>query len=476
MNELHIPRFVLAGAYSGAGKTSVSMAVMGALKNMGVFVYPYKVGPDYIDPLFHAFVTGTRSRNLDSWIVEPEELKKLFAETATRKAGGVAVIEGVMGLYDGNGTTDEGSTAHLAKILSAPVVLVASGEGIGRSIGAVASGYRDFDRNVDLAGVIINKVSGERHYRLLKDAIEGEAGIRCYGYLQKKSELALGHRALGLALPGETEEICAIRLQAEKLAQMAAETIDIEGLLETARGAPPMDAAIRRHVPGKGRVRVGVPSDGAFYAYYEDNLDLMRELGTEIVFFDSMKDRALPEGLSGLYIGGGSLEEYAPKISKNAPLMHEIRGLLEKGIPAYAEGAGSAYLCRSLTGRDGRSHPMTGFLMYDAYAAQRLPNFGHITVTLLQDTPLGKKGTEYRANELHRLEIKSANERAAAPAYSARKPSGAKWEGGIARKNTFASLAQLHFYAARDLAANFIEACRRYEIGESDPLPPEYQG
>lgn len=496
------PRFVLAGAYSGVGKTSLSMAILGALKDRGVRVLPYKVGPDYIDPMFHTFVTGEVSRNLDSWIVEPEALKKLFAQTAPTDGAGISLIEGVMGLYDGNGTTSEGGTAHVARTLSAPVVLVVNGEGIGRSLGALVLGYRDFDKGLNLAGVIVNRISSEKHYRLLKEVVENEAGLRCYGYLPKKNEVALAHRPLGLIPPSansaspEAQEMCR---RAETLSRLAAESIDLDGLLELAYRAPKIDTA-PYFFPNRGRgVRIGVPRDAAFYAYYADNLDLLRAYGAEIVFFDATQDAALPKNLDGLYIGGGSPEAFAAALSANAALKRGILTSLENGLPAYAEGAGNAYLCRSLICSDGATYPMVGFLPYDARVTSRLPNFGHITVTLNEDTPLGTRGTHYRANEFHRLEIFSAfftsldslansaslanpvglvNSASPAPptppvlatgspsaAYSACKSNGAEWHGGCVKKNMFASLAQVHFYANLALAENFIRFVERCSRG-----------
>ena len=454
--SLHCPRFVLGGAHSGVGKTSVSVAVMGALRERGIHVQPYKVGPDYVDSAFHAFVTGTPSRNLDAWIVASEDLRKMFARTAPAQGSGMSVIEGVMGLFDGNGTTSEGGTAHVAKVLSAPVVLVVNGEGIARSLGALVCGYRDFDAELNLSGVIINRLSGEKHYSLLKRIVEEDTGLRCYGYLPKRPEVELAHRPLGLVPPSEAE---GMRAKIDALAALASETIDLDGLLALADGAPALEAEAEKN-ERIAAVRIGILRDAAFSAYYEDNLDLLSELGAEFVFFDALHSAALPENLNGLYIGGGSPEVFARELSENTSLKAEIRHALDRGLPVYAEGAGVTYLCRRLIDANGDAFDMTGFLDCDAAVTKRLPNFGHVSVTLGLDTPLGPRGATYRANEFHRLELRPLE--AQSGAYIAEKPNGLSWRGGIVKKNTFASLVQIHFYANKQLARNFIESCAAF--------------
>ena len=457
------PRFVLSGAWSGVGKTSLSVAVMGALRAKGLQVQPYKVGPDYVDPAFHAFVTGTPSRNLDAWIVAPQELKRLFARTAPLAGCGVSVVEGVMGLFDGNGTTSEGGTAHVAKTISAPVLLIVSGEGIARSLGALVRGYRDFDVDLNLAGVLVNKVSGERHYELLRRIVEGETGLHCYGYLSKRPEVGLDHRPLGLVPPAEVGDI---RAKVDALAALASATVDLDGLLALAEAAPDLDTPAEEPEAAGSvdtPVRIGIPRDAAFWAYYEDNLDLLREMGADLIFFDTFRAASLPERLDGLYIGGGSPEAFARELSENTPLLQAIRTALERGLPAYAEGAGATYLGRRLSDGDGRTFDMVGFLDCDAAVTRRLPNFGHVDVTLCADTPLGPRGTGYRANEFHRLELRQLVAGEDAPAaYSVRKPNGLEWSGGIVKGNVFASLVQVHFYADKRLARNFLGRCRSF--------------
>ncbi len=457
---MNYPRLVLGGAHSGVGKTSISLAVLGILTARGVRVQPWKVGPDYIDPAFHTFVTGRASRNLDSWIVASEELKKLFAKNAPLSGEGVSIIEGVMGLFDGNGTTSEGGTAHVAKILAAPVVLAVGGEGIARSLAALVRGYRDFDPELNLAGIIINRVSSARHYELLKGIVENETGLRCFGYLPKDPGVALEHRPLGLIPPSE---IADARRRLELLAELGSKTLDVDGLMDLAAGASPLDAEPPQRSAAPIRARIGIPRDAAFCAWYEDNLDLLRELGADLAFFDAIETKSLPDGLNGLYIGGGFPEIFASGLSANAALREDIRRKLENGMPAYAEGAGVTWLCRTLTDAGGRKFDMAGFFDDDARVAERLPNFGHVAVTLNANTPLGGPGTRYRANEFHRLKIEPRNSPAGTEgAYRVEKPGGLMWPGGMVKKNAFASLVQVHFYADRSLAENFLKTCAGY--------------
>ncbi|MDR1920300.1 MAG: cobyrinate a,c-diamide synthase, partial [Candidatus Adiutrix sp.] len=393
------PRLMLAGAHSGVGKTSVSAGVMSALTRRGTCVQPFKVGPDYIDPAFHTFVAGRKSRNLDSWMLSEETVRSLFCRNAPDQGAGLSIIEGVMGLFDGHTETAAGSSAHVASILSAPVVLVINGAAVSRSAAALVHGFDHFQPGFRLAGVIINMLSSRQHYEMLKRFIETEAQAPCFGYLSKNHEYALESRHLGLVPSAEVDRL-AERLAA--LAQAAAETIDLDGLAALAESAPAIEAApLPPAVVSANPARIGLALDSAFNFYYEDGLDLLIRLGAELAPFSPMKDSALPPGLSGMYIGGGFPEIFAAELAANRPMLEAVKAALDDGMPAYAECGGLMYLCRSLTDHEGREYEMAGFFPEKTSMTRRLQNFGYVESRFEEDTVLGPAGTKIRAHEFH---------------------------------------------------------------------------
>lgn len=455
-------RFVLAGAHSGVGKTSVSAGIMSALTKRGLTVQPWKVGPDYIDPAFHSFVTGRKSRNLDSWLLDETTVKRLFVKNAPDGGSGVSVIEGVMGLFDGHIADNSGSSAHVAQILGAPTVLIVSGASIARSIAALVHGYNTFQPGFSLSGVIVNMVSGESHYQLLKSFIENEAGVKCFGYLEKNPEAVLESRHLGLV---PSVEVANLAERLDKLAAAVEKTIDLDGLLELAGTAPELEGPPVPEAPcsiDRPKVRVGLALDSAFNFYYQDSLDLLTEMGAELVPFSPVEDRHLPPDLCGLYFGGGFPEIFADRLEANSELRQEIRRLLEKGFPAYAECGGLMYLGKSLSDLEGRQFEMVGFFEHKTEMTRKLQNFGYAEVTFDQNTVLGPAGTKIRGHEFHHSRI-ADNE----PEYvmSVRKSEKRHWPGGVCRLNTLAAYPHLHFHANPEVAGHFLSRCRDYCAG-----------
>ena len=446
------PRLVLAGASSGAGKTSISAGIMAALTRRGLGVQPYKVGPDYIDPAFHTFVAHRRSRNLDSWMLDENTIRWLFLRNAPGPDEGLSVIEGVMGLFDGHVHEAAGSTAHVARILSAPIVLIINGAGLSRSAAAVVHGFDHFSPDTRLAGVIVNMVKGRSHYELLKGYIENEAGVPCFGFLNK-TETALESRHLGLVPSGEVEGL-AERLGS--LAEAVAETIDLDGLLRLAASAPELESRPRPVMSGSP-VRLGVARDRAFNFYYDDGLDLLADLGAELVFFSPLDDAALPSGLDGLYIGGGFPEVFAAALTANSSLRSQIKEALEDGLPAYAECGGLMYLSRAIVDFEGREHPMVGFFDHKTAMTERLQNFGYVSVGFNRDTVLGPAGTLIRAHEFHHSRLEGEE-----PDYAlaVKKSSTRSWPGGLTKKNVLAAYPHLHFWANPAVPDYFLNHCR----------------
>lgn len=445
------PRVVIAGTHSGAGKTSVVTGVLAALAKAGREVAPFKVGPDYIDPAFHAHVTGKPSRNLDSWLLDAETLRALFVRGAPE--GAVAVIEGVMGLFDGKGSTHEGSTAHVAELLGAPVVLVISASGLSRSAAALVAGYRDFHPGVGVAGVICNRVKTERQYGLIRESVERHCGIPCLGYLPESPRFGLRSRHLGLV---PAEELADLNGTVAALGEAAAKTVDLRALLALAENAPPLAAAPLAPFSPVFPARVAVARDCAFSFYYRDNLELLESLGAELVFFSPMHDAALPENIGGAYFGGGFPEIFARKLTENASMRHSVREAARGGLPILAECGGMAYLCSSLTDADGTEFAMAGVFGESVVMTERLQNFGYVEAELLKDTILGAAGKRFRAHEFHysRLYPEPAD-----MCLRARKDGGASWGCGLTAGRVFAAYPHIHFYADTEIAVNFMQAC-----------------
>ncbi|MDR1045084.1 MAG: cobyrinate a,c-diamide synthase, partial [Candidatus Adiutrix sp.] len=448
------PRLVLAGAHSGAGKTSISAGIMAALTRRGLNVQPYKVGPDYIDPAFHDFVTGRKSRNLDSWMLGEDTLRGLFLRQAPDSGQGLSIIEGVMGLFDGHQGAHIGSTAHVAGILAAPVLLIINGAAMARSAAALAHGFNSFQPDLKLAGVIVNRLSGPAHYELLRAFIEKEAGLPCFGYLRKNPNLALSSRHLGLV---PSLEVPDLSRRLKILADEVAETLDLEGLISLAESAPELSGPARLATPEpEGRVRLGLALDKAFNFYYQDGLDLLNDLGADLIPFSPLADQALPPDLDGLYLGGGFPEIFAAELAANESLRREIRELLEGGLPAYAECGGLMYLGQRLVDLEGRGHRMVGFFPQETIMTKKLQNFGYVELTFEKDNILGPAGSLVRAHEFH-------HSRLAGPepdyAFTARKSESRSWPGGLILRKVLASYPHLHFLANPKTAEHFVAEC-----------------
>ncbi|SBV98830.1 Cobyrinic acid A,C-diamide synthase [uncultured delta proteobacterium] len=451
------PRLVIAGTHSGAGKTSVVTAALAALRARGVPLRPFKVGPDYIDPAFHAHVTGTPSRNLDSWLLDAPVLRGLFARAAN---GGLSLIEGVMGLFDGKGSGHEGSTAHVAEILDAPVVLVISAQGLSRSAAAMVAGYASFHPRVRVGGVIVNRVKSARQYGLIRDSVEKACAVPCLGYLPENPDFALQSRHLGLVPSQEVAELDAV---VAHLALAAGETIDLDGLMALADGAPPLPAGELPRVEGSFPVRIGVARDSAFSFYYQDNFDLLQTLGAELVFFSPMRDRSLPDALHGLYLGGGFPEVFAQALAANGPMRSAIREAVSGGLPVYAECGGMAYLCVSLADAAGTVFPMAGVFPHRAVMTGKLQRFGYAEAEFCRETVLGPAGTRVRTHEFHysRIEPEDGTE----GCYRMRKDGVTPWRGGLASGNVLAAYPHIHFYSNPSLPRNFLARCGAFKAG-----------
>jgi cobyrinic acid a,c-diamide synthase len=440
--EPELSTVVVGGTHSGVGKTSVTLGLIGALRRRGLSVQPFKVGPDFIDPLHHQHASGRAPRNLDGWMLDPETNLRRFA-TSTADAD-VAVIEGVMGLFDGSeGGSDRGSTAEMAKLLGLPVVLVIDAGAMARSAAALIHGFVDFDPNLRVAGVILNNVGGEAHADMIRDALDGAVPV--LGALPHVAELVVPERHLGLHLPHEAREN-----YVEQLSTLVEDHVDLDHLLQaglTERLQPPP-----RPVPKRATARIGVARDEAFCFYYADNLELLEAAGAELVEFSPIGDR-LPDGLDGLYLGGGYPELHAAALAANDEARTAIRERAADGLPVYAECGGLMYLAEALE-VDGHAHRMCGVLPFRT----RMP--APLQIAYVRVTTTGGlfgAGSEARGHVFHQSEI--IGEADTECSYEIETTRGDRTREGFTAGNVLASYAHLHFASCPALPTAFVERC-----------------
>ena len=441
----HAPRLLIAGTGSGCGKTTVTSALLRALQRRGERLAAFKCGPDYIDPMFHTAVLGIPSRNLDLFFVDETEVRGQLARHVP--AGGLGIIEGAMGFYDGvSGTSDTASAAHLARATDTPAVLVVRPRGQSLSLAAEIGGFRDFAPNT-LRGVILNGVS-KAMYPFYK-AIAEQAGLPVFGCLPPVPEAELPNRHLGLVT---AQEIGNLQTKLDLLADAAEETLDLDGLTALAHTAPPLaDGRAPLSPVADKPVRIAVARDEAFCFYYADNFDVLRALGAELVAFSPVKDEKLPEAIDGLYLGGGYPELYAEQLAVNRTMRESVRNAVLGGLPAIAECGGFLYLHRTLNGAE-----MTGVIDAEAHMTKKLQPFGYVTLTAGRDNLLCRAGDSIRAHEFH-----YAQSGAGGSAFRAQKPNGRAWDCVHAAETLYAGFPHLYFRANPVFAQNFVRACAR---------------
>jgi cobyrinic acid a,c-diamide synthase len=451
---------VIAGTASGVGKTTVATGIMAALTRRGLRVQPFKAGPDYIDPSYHTWASGRPSRNLDTYLLPHPAVAELFQRATSGMD--IAVIEGVMGLYDGHSSLSEaGSTAELAKLLGAPVVLVADASGAARSLAAMVGGYAAFDPGLRLGGVVLNGTGSPGHLELCREAIQSATGIPVLGGLPHHDDLRLPERHLGLVPMVEGP---AGRDYLERLVAQVGSSIDLDHLLKLAGQATPPSTTpalfpARPHPP---RARLAVARDRAFSFYYEDSLDLLKAWGAEVVPFSPLKDSALPPGVDGIYLGGGFPELYARELAENGGMREAIRMAAQAGVPVYGECGGLMYLGRSIRDFEGRESPMVGLVPARSVllpTGGRRLTLGYRTVRALRHGPLLRRGEEVRGHEFHWsvLEDDMGNSRRAYRVVD----QGGRREG-FHTGSVLASYIHLHLASRPFLAQRLVEACQRY--------------
>ncbi len=455
---MSIPRLLIAGTQSGVGKTTVSLALMAAFRARGRRVQPFKAGPDFIDPSHHKMACGRVSRNLDGWMLGAD-LNRKIVHDAVQDAD-IAIIEGMMGLFDGaSAVSEHGSTAEIAKQVNAPVLLVVDGSAMARSAAALVSGYVQFDPDLEIVGVLFNRVRSEKHFHLLQEAVESAIGMPAVGYLRPNDDVAISDRHLGLRTAIENDEVT---LYAE-LGRMAQETVDMDLVEELARKCvgqvgpwafspeAPLDAA---HEP----VKIGVAYDPAFCFYYQDNLELLQAAGGEIVWFSPLRDTVSPD-VDMLYLGGGYPELYAEDLEKNNGMRHSIQAFAGRGGVVFAECGGLMYLAQGIKDFEGRVFEMVGVFSGIASMDRQTMTLGYREVQLTRSCILGEAGTTVRGHEFH-YSTYDACDAVECACQVTDAGSEARGQDGLVRNNVLALYTHVHFASQPSVPRSLVQAAR----------------
>ncbi|PYZ92307.1 cobyrinic acid a,c-diamide synthase [Salipaludibacillus keqinensis] len=450
-------RLVIAGTHSGVGKTTLTIGIMEAMKRNGLTVQGFKCGPDYIDPSYQTAVSGRVARNLDSWMFDEPTLKEVLLKGS--QGADISIIEGVMGFYDGKDpTSDEGSTAHISMVTESPVILVVDCGAMARSSAAIIKGFQTFNKNVRIVGVIANRVGSIGHYELIKQAVEQECGIPVVGYLPKQAELAMPERHLGLIPSIEQGDLTPFFQQ---LGKVIGESVEIDQLYELAEAKTfpreQSDLFAKKREPV---VKIAVARDAAFNFYYEENLELLRARGAELVFFSPLTGEKLPESVDGLYIGGGFPEEYAETLSTYIDLKQSLKSEIEKGLPTFAECGGFMFLCDSIMTSDKVEFDMVGVIPGKVTMTQRLAAIGYRETTGLEGNFLLNVGEKVKGHEFHYSTFTSNESLNEAFESTGRK--GTLLEG-VQMINLVAGYTHLHFASNLVIVDNWINKCLEWK-------------
>lgn len=463
---MRIPRILLAAGASGGGKTLITCGLLQALVNRGLKTASFKCGPDFIDPMFHSRVIGTKSRNLDTFFTSPEVTRYLLGKNAGDCR--IAVMEGVMGYYDGvGGTTSKASAYDLASATDTPVIFIVNSKGMSVSLAAYIKGFLEYKKDSRIRGVILNQMSPMLYPRM-KTLLEKELGMKVLGYVPKAEDCVIESRHLGLVLP---DEIPRLQENLKKLAGILEETLDMEGILALADSAPELETnlpdgerkeyiwkACGEDETYKRPLRIGVAKDEAFCFFYEDNFQLLKKMGAELIFFSPMRDSRLPKELDGLLLYGGYPELNGAALEKNCSVKEEIAGKIKEGMPCMAECGGFMYLHEEMEGMDGAAYRMAGVIPGKAFRTPRLSRFGY--VTLSQKKPvLGCENLgAVPAHEFHYFDSENCGKD-----FLAQKPeSNRSWNCIHGTENLLAGFPHLYYYGNPKVPKAFLRQCAAY--------------
>ncbi|KUO49747.1 MAG: cobyrinic acid a,c-diamide synthase [Desulfitibacter sp. BRH_c19] len=453
---MNFPRLMIAGVQSGVGKTTVTLGLLSALKRRGIRVQPFKVGPDYIDTGLHYHAAGLKSHNLDSWMGSEEVVKSIFIKNAQEAE--LAIIEGVMGLFDGaKGERLKGSSAHVALTLGVPVVLVVNVKGMARSCVALVKGYKEYVQGLNLKGVILNNAGSAYYKTVLTAALQEELGVKVLGCLSRNNKITMPERHLGLLPAEENSELnYAINLMADLVEQ----EVDIDGLLEIAKNAGPMEFKWTGQKLYKN-VTIGVAKDQAFTFYYQDSLDYLQELGAKLVYFSPLKDSSIPD-VDGLYIGGGFPEIFIKELSENQAMINSLHNADKRSLPIFAECGGFMYLTKKVVDFEGNSWPGVGLIPAQVKMTNRLAALGYVKATALKKSIFAEVGDEVKGHEFHYSAMSGIGEGDSAFSLVGGKGADLRRDG-YAKENLMASYVHLHLRSNPKIALNFINICWEYK-------------
>lgn len=445
-NEKNMPRILIAGANSGCGKTSITCGILKALTDRGLHIQSYKCGPDYIDPMLHGHITGTECRNLDPFFSTEEDLKWLMAKDS--RNADFTVAEGVMGYYDGIGVSCEKSSHTVSVATGSPTILIVNVKGMSHTMIPIIKGLISYREN-PVKGVILNRCT-KGLYEMMKPVIEEELGIRVAGYFPEKEGVHIGSRHLGLMTAAEISNLDEV---ISLLGQTAEETIDLDLLLDIGRKAEPLPVVEAPAIPEKKRTRIAVAWDKAFCFYYKENLEILEQMGADLVYFSPVLDTELPENIGGIYLGGGYPETYRRELSENVSMRAAIRDAARAGKPVFAECGGFMYSCKNLIETDASSMPMLGLADTDVEMTKRLSmQFGYVYVEADRDTPFFRKGEVIRAHEFHYSRASRRGD-----ACTMRKSTGRSWKGVYVVGNVLAGYPHFYFHNCPEMARRFVD-------------------
>lgn len=457
---MRLDRVMIAAPKSGSGKTTITCALLQTFKDMGKKVVSYKCGPDYIDPMFHREVLHIPSKNLDTFFTDEKETKRLFLKHRTEEE--FAVIEGVMGLYDGlGGIREEGSAYHLAKVTKTPIILVVDAKGMGRSVVPLIAGFLKYDREHLIKGVILNRMS-KSYYEIIKPVIEEELHICVAGYFAHQPQLHIESRHLGLCLPTELQ---GIEEQLHIAAEELQKSVSMKQIIQIAESAEELEVckrteSILEHPKAgcqKERPVIAAAKDEAFCFYYEDNLQMLQECGAKIEYFSLLHDTELPKGSSGILIGGGYPELFAEELSKNTGMLSEIKKAVEDGMPLVAECGGFMYLHTAIKDKDEKSHKMSEVIGAECHDTGKLVRFGYIELEEKQSNFL-EAGTKIKGHEFHYFD----SENNGSDCTAVKPATGKSYSCVISKENVWMGFPHLYYPSNPSFAYNFVKKANRY--------------
>ena len=449
-------RVMIAAISSGSGKTTITCGILQALVNRKLKVASFKCGPDYIDPMFHSKVIGARSRNIDSFFNDENTVKYLVDKNSQN--ADISVIEGVMGFYDGlAGISTKASSYDVARITGTPVILLINCKGMSVSILPIIKGFKEYMKDSNIQGVILNQMP-KMLYPEIKKSIEENLNLKVLGYVPNLKDLVIESRHLGLVTPDEIKDL---KEKLNELADILEETLEIDEIINLADKSKDLIYNKPEIHKLEDNIRIAVALDEAFCFYYEDNIELLKEMGADIVYFSPLKDERIPDNIHGIIFGGGYPELYAKELSLNKTMIESVKSTVYNGLPCVAECGGFMYLHESMEDDKSQPYDMVGLIKGKAYKTPKLNRFGYIKLTALEDNFLCKKGEEIAGHEFHYWDSTNCGS-----SFKAQKPLRKRnWECINITENLFAGYPHVHYYSNMQFPYNFLKKCISYKGG-----------